>query len=265
MEQELIDCFEKYGLDYTPINNLESLTKIHNLFLNDVMFNPMNAVEYGHIGLYYDVHDKIKEMKFHYKCAIDLGDVDSMHNLAFHYQLQNKESKIIKYYKMAIEHGDMESISELTNYYYNKKVKCDEMVELLKTTIEKEKDNEKNYNYVNEFMFKLGHWYSEIDDYDFMKKYYEMAAKRNHVSSIMNLGEYYYRNKMRFQLMKFYIKFPDIIIREKVYIIINTIIKSKLCDTKFLKLLIKCKISEKDNFFNGVGILLNCIKNDMIC
>ena len=149
MEDDIISFLKEYDLTYVKIDNIKSIEKIHNLFINgDTNENPETDIEYLYYGNYYRY--KIKDydsMKKYFLMAIELNNVFAMQNLADFYQDEKDYDSMKKYYLMAIE---------------------------LKYLIA---------------MVNLAYFYQYIEkDYDSMKKYYLMAIELTEPIAMNNLG-----------------------------------------------------------------------------
>ena len=167
------------------------------------------------LGRYYELIEKdySKMLNYYFK-GIDLGDIESMRNLANYFNTINEFNKMIICFEMAAEKGDILSMKELAKWY-------------------KKSNDTKNMLYWYELaanvyndiysILKLGDWYADneelklsaywykkaaekgdsngmhsyafylgqIKDFDEMKKYYYMSGDLGNSDSFNNLAVYY--------------------------------------------------------------------------
>jgi TPR repeat protein len=117
--------FKECGVTYYTLENTQSIMKIHNLFIHDKMFEPVNDSEYNHVGLYYEKikKDYINAEKY-YIIATEGNNVNAMNNLAIYYDYMKKDyTNAKKYYIMAIDRGDGDAMNNLAFYYEKNKKK----------------------------------------------------------------------------------------------------------------------------------------------
>lgn len=257
MEQELIDFLYKLGYVHIQIPN-DHLKRIYDLFLSDILFEPMNSIEYGYVGIYYEYKKNYDLMKKNYLIAINLGNVNSMVNLAYYYlecKINRKENQndelIEKYYIMAVELGNTTAMLHLGVYHdYNRNYPKMEKYYLMAA------ENGNSYGYLNlgqhhvnnynndsaiyyllkaiyadntEAMFVLGSLYrNRYSNYDEMKKYILMAIKRNHSKSFSYLARYYQERTMLINLLELYVDYPHMIEESEIVKIIVQLIDSNL-------------------------------------
>lgn len=93
--------------EYIPIDNHESLTKIYNLYVNGVRFEPSNGVECVYMGTYcYFKQADFDGTIYFYEKGAAYGNVDAMYCAGkFYCDNTINEEKTIKYFEMAISHG----------------------------------------------------------------------------------------------------------------------------------------------------------------
>tara|TARA_R110001599_G_scaffold54300_1_gene151116 strand:+ start:1090 stop:1962 length:873 start_codon:yes stop_codon:yes gene_type:complete len=203
--EELKNCLEKYGLIYVPIDGEDSLTKIYNLWVNNIFEEPELQTEIFYYGSYYqNVEKNYDLMKKYYLLGIKLNDVLSMHNLANYYNIVEKNYDLMKkYYLLGIKLNDFLSMNNLADYY---------------NLVEK--------------------------NYDLMKKYYMMAIKLNNKISMNNLACYYEYIEKNYDLAKKYylmaIKLGNSVSLDNLILYYNT---SK--DFSFIKIAVEYNITEK--------------------
>src|SRR5438128_171944 len=103
MEEELINFFKNHKYGY-PKSNIDSIEKIYNLFINNILFDPKTGNEFHFMGLYYAINENYDKMKECYLIAIEKENIISMIALGSYYQIRIKNyDKMKKYYLMAID------------------------------------------------------------------------------------------------------------------------------------------------------------------
>lgn len=87
-------------------------------YLIALRYDPNDTFIIRQIATYYwIVEGKYSEMIKYYQMATDLGDTESMIELALFYQDHWKYEEMIKYFLMAVEHGNTEAMVCLANHY----------------------------------------------------------------------------------------------------------------------------------------------------
>ena len=115
MEQELIQFLRLHNLIYVQITNSDSLIKIHNLFINNMINICNQDISDGELLFYYGVYYRLKsdttKMVEYYLKSIDCGNSCAMINCAEWYNKQNMHDVAQKYYLMAIDHGNKNAMN----------------------------------------------------------------------------------------------------------------------------------------------------------
>ena len=174
--------------DFTAIIiNDSSLKKIHDLFIKDTMFEPINCNEYYYVAIYYqNVMGDYENTKKYYLMAIEEGHVTAMHYLACHYlDFEKDYLNAIKYFLMATENNYSDSMVKLADLF-----EC----------INEDRINTEKYylmaiNHGNIIaMRKLGYYYQRIAIFKNAKKYYLMAIENGNVIAMNDLGKLFLNN-----------------------------------------------------------------------
>lgn len=189
---------DKHKHIYIEIDNEISMTYIHNLLINNVVFEDSNDIETYYLGHYYKIIKKdYVTMKKYYLKSIDNGNDNAMNNLAKYYCDIEKNYKLAKkYFLMAIDKNNGYAINGLALYYQN---------------VEKDYVLAKKYLLMGEnignvnAITNLGYFYQNIEiNYDLMKKYYEKAIEKGCKTAILNLCIYYQTIELNDKMAKKY-------------------------------------------------------------
>src|SRR6266705_977649 len=115
MEKELKKFFQE-NLDYTPFPETDSIEKVYNLFINNILFEPQTPTECIYLGDYYwkqvtFLYCEREKMLEYYLMAIDKGNIRAMNDLGwFYWRSEYVDYPLaIKYFKMAIKIGNYET------------------------------------------------------------------------------------------------------------------------------------------------------------
>jgi TPR repeat protein len=95
--------FKEYGISYIPIEDTQLLTKIYDLFQNNIIFEPVNGEEFRYIGSYYRcVKKDFMSAEKYYQLAVEHGDAYAMNSLAVYFDdIKEDHVNAKKYYFMA--------------------------------------------------------------------------------------------------------------------------------------------------------------------
>lgn len=143
-------------LTFVNIDDETSIAKIHNLLINDFLFEPINEIEFFYMGVYYDCYNKksIFCAEKYYLVAAEKGNVAAMNNLGCFYEnIKLNYPLAKKYYLMAIQNNCVTAMYNFALYHKNKE-----------------------------------------DNSILMQKYHMMAIKNNHKKSFTLLYSYYSKN-----------------------------------------------------------------------
>lgn len=256
MEQKLKDIIIDFNCTYISIPD-NCMENIYNLFINDIIFKPTQAIEYYYMGVYYHKKKQYALMKMYYLTAITLEDSYAMNNLGFYYRYEKVNyDKMKKYYLMAIERENDFAMNNLGHYYDRIEKDYEKAEKYYLMSIKRN-----NLQAINNIAFHYG----ETREYDKMEKYYKMAFEKGNLLALQYLYNYYQKNDIKLRLLNLQIDYPDANHKIKIVNNIKAIIKNKIdINKKFAELLIKFGIMSENKVFNGNSILLNCIKNSMI-
>ena len=118
MEKEIKNFIEDYGSIYIKINDEQSIKKIYDLLINNIIVEPINDIEYLYFGFYYqEVIKDFEIMLKYYLKAIQKGNSDAMFNLGSYYKEQGDYKQMEKYYLEAINNGDNDAMNNLEVHY----------------------------------------------------------------------------------------------------------------------------------------------------
>ena len=197
-EADITIILNNYDADYITIDNKDSLTKIHNLFMHNVSYCATTSTEYLYLGWYYcNVTKNYPMMEVCYQTAISNGCAIAMNNFAFYHRYNTKDYiSMEKYYEMAISNGCAIAMNNFANYHQHTKdyISMEKYYEMAIS----------NGCVMAMHNFAFYHQYT-TKDYISMEKYYEMAISAGYVTSMMNFA-YYHRDVTK-----------DYILMEKYY------------------------------------------------
>ncbi len=91
MEKTLKSFLREHNFKYEKINNFDSLKKICDLCINNIIFEPITVIEIHYLGFYYQHFNKnIDLMKKYYKFGIEKSFMLSLKNLRKYFDNNNK-------------------------------------------------------------------------------------------------------------------------------------------------------------------------------
>lgn len=210
---------------YAPIYTDTSIDNIYNLFVNNIIFKPIDIVDHLYLGIYYDkiVKDNYL-MNTHYKYAIKQGDIYALFYYCF--SCGNNCSKI-KYYKIGINKkiiifSASAGVYYRLNYNYDEMKKCfDDFLNdnnsLIDILHQQYSYTNEDYEYTKSKMDKIYHdtkiqilkivasyYYNIEKNYD-MGYFYLLQVDDDKDTNVMNmLGLYYYNHKQNYKAAKQY-------------------------------------------------------------
>jgi hypothetical protein len=290
MEQQIINFIKNKNNVHIDIENEDSIKKIYELLINDIIYDPINIIENYYLGWYYcKVKQEYDLMKKHYLICIEHNDNNAMNNLGCYYMNIEKNYDLTKkYYLMAADNVHTRSIHNLGVYYHNIEKNYDLMKKYYSIAIDKNyissmynlalyyKNIEKNYDLMKKYylmaieqnnvdsMLNLGYYYQTIEpNYDLMKKYYYMAIDNNDTNSLNNFMIYYDNYDLPIDKLEFFIKYIDKIKRSKIINIINDIAKIKLNkedNKKFIDIIVNFEYKDEDNISSLVRNFVEIFK-----
>ena len=201
MDNDIKNILSKHKSNYSKIP-IESIKKIHDLLVNNMIYNPLNDIEMYYLGWYYKHIEKdYANMKKYLLMAINKGNTYAMYSLGLYYHhidknLMNDDHNLTKkyyglmkkYYLMAINKGNSMAMNNLGWHYQEIENNHDQMKKYYLMAIDKGDSTAMN---------NLGWHYEHIEkDYDMMKKYYLMAVDKGCSHTMRNLGSYYNVNNL---------------------------------------------------------------------
>ena len=174
----------RHGLEYLDIKNKKSFKKIYDLFIHDILFDPIYELEMNYVAFYYEcVKNDYEKMKQYFLMAIDQGYVIAMRNLAIYYEKTEKDKiNAIKYFLMAIEKDHVESMFDLAHMFE----KLDD-----KVNVEKYYLMAIDHGHINS-MKRLAKYYRGLGNHRKTIKYFLMAIEKGNTSAMNQLALYYY-------------------------------------------------------------------------
>jgi len=116
MIEAIKKVLSEYNLTYIHIEDA-SILNIYNLYVNNILFEPVTHCELLYMGVYYKTIKNYIEMEKYYLMAIKKGNQDAMYNLAVYYKNIKNYIEMEKYYLMAIEKGNDKAMNNLAVYY----------------------------------------------------------------------------------------------------------------------------------------------------
>ena len=203
-KQEILkNKLKEYGFKFNEnsIQNKNSFNKIYDLFLHDIIFDPINnCIEYCYVGIFYFyVKQDYDTAKKHYLMAIDkYDDVNAIKYLGYLYMQELNYEMGEKYYLMAIDKKDFESMNELACVYDHCLENYEKAITYYLMAIE--------FGYIVA-MKNLAFLYEELENHENAIKYHLMAIDHGDIKSIKNLSNYYkydmhdYNNAKKYMLM----------------------------------------------------------------
>ena len=91
MEEAFIQFIKEHNYTYKKIQNFDSLKKIHDLCINNIIFEPITVIEIHYLGFYYEfININIDLMKKYYKLGIEKSFMLSSKNLCAYFDKNNK-------------------------------------------------------------------------------------------------------------------------------------------------------------------------------
>ena len=252
METDIINLLQSYDSSYVEISDETSLSNIHELLINNILFEPVTDIDFLYLGWYHIMITKnyTKSEKC-YQIAIDRGYIPAMHCLAaYHYNITKDYVTMKKYYHMAIDKGYVESMNNFG--YYHQFITKDYI------TMEKYYQMAIDKGYVSS-MNNFGHYHNNITkDYITMEKYYQMAIDRGNQFAMYNFGYYHqFITEDYITMEKYYLMAID----KKYDLAMNLLVKyyeDNLMHLKSLKLhILHSKNREKIiELFNRISALI---------
>ena len=189
LESELEQKLEEYNVSSELIENLDTLIEVHDLFINNVIYEiskdtPDISIKYNFLSVYYEtvMNDRNKMIEYSLE-AYKLGCSTSVLNLGRCYEAEKDYTEMEKYYLMASEHGNSEAMLRLASYY---NIYHDDIVLMKKYLLmATEHDN------TNAMLRLANYYYNEKNEMDLAKKYWLMAVKHGDTSVIQIINNYY--------------------------------------------------------------------------
>jgi len=220
-EDNNIDAIHLYGIYYQKMQQYIKMTSCYD-----------QAINKGHFGAlirlvdYYDNDSAIKLL--HDKQSEDKWKVRAIYLLGKHYEKMHQYDNMLIYYKQAIELDNMDALHNLVNYYYNnnenkmaekilvdigKKGKADALYLLAKYYESKDLNTSKKIKYYElairqnhlGAMFDLAHEYQRTGkNPQKMIKYYKKCIKNGMVNAMISLASYYEKKGNHDDMIFFY-------------------------------------------------------------
>lgn len=166
------DEMAKYSIEIMINKNKEYFDvalKLFNYYCGIVSKNNPEALECAEIG-------------------IKNGSATFMNNMGFYCIVKKNYDEAKKYFLGAIENGSVEAIHKLCTYYDTIEKNYDEVAKYSLMIIEKNIER-----YLDRAINNLEHYYIKCkQDNVESKKYCEMGVKRGNITSINNMGIYYF-------------------------------------------------------------------------
>jgi tetratricopeptide (TPR) repeat protein len=236
--KEIIRYVREFSYDYKMLdmlinhclqnNDIESLNNNYIIKINNT--NILGRMFFN-LGEKYRIIKNYEQMKKYYLLAITNNCFFASHNLGIYYLTTSDPNKLIKaeeYLLIGVNnniHQSFHAISKLyivmNNFENTKKYlllcfnkfRCPTSVHQLAYYYYHYKQNydamKKYYEiaikaHYTPSMRNLGNYFKSINDYDNLLKYYKMAINYNDIESLFQLADYYYSNKINYDLVKNY-------------------------------------------------------------
>ena len=260
MEQDIIIIFKKYDCGYVKIECEESTKKIHKLFCENIIFDPVTTDEMRYVGMYhYKVTKNYEEMEKHFCNAIDKGNVMAIYNLGhYHHHITKNYQKMEKFYKLAIDKGNEEAMFSLAYYHDKITHNYEEMEKYYLMAINLGDSDAMN---------NLGTYYEEIiKDYIEMEKYYLMAITNGNNMAFHNLTIYYEEMSLHMDLLKLCVQFDKMVNRDKIIEAFNIVSCRGLTKEEegtFLNLVNEFEFLEMDKLCVSLKLLVRSVKENI--
>ena len=225
METDIINLLRSHDSSYIKINDETSLSNIHGLLINNILFEPIADVDFLYFGWYhYNITEDYITMEKYYKMAIDKGSGNSMNNFGlYHNNITKNYVEMEKYYQMAIDRENRVA------------------------------------------MYNFGYYHQVItEDYVMMEKYYLMAINKGHDLAMNKLVKYYEDNMMYFKSLNLHIshsKNREKII--ELFNCISALILNEEDIKQFLDLVSKFEFIPDDKLCASLKLFLNSKKDQL--
>ena len=254
---DIKNVISENGSSYTKIS-IESIKRIHDLFFNNIIYNPLNDIEISYLAWYYkNIKIDYDLMKKYYMMGIDKGNTNDMNHLGSYYKNIEKDyDQMKKYYLMAIDKGNPHAMNNLGWYYgYIEKDYAKMKIYFLMAI---DKDD-------GDAMYSLGLHYEDIEkDYDLMKKYYLMAIDKGNTTAMYSLEMYYQVNDLWIEkIIDFYQRNVEITEDHVLEMFANC----KMTDDKLINLIMTIDLRSYENCPKHIKMAQNYyilnIKNEL--
>lgn len=249
---------EKFEITYVYINDKTSFAKIYDLFINDIMFEPINGMENNYLGLYFrNIKKDYNKAKCHYLIAIERGNTVAIHNLADLYMETKDYDNAEHYYLMAVKYNT-NSFNGLAWFYNN--IKKDFINAEIYYKIAASHGNILPMNNLACFYYKRGNY---VD----AKVYSLMAIKHGNVQSINILMNCYKINENTVELINLFTKYHDFIKRTKIIYYVGQIWNSELYFDEYqhlVKFLLFFEFQTGDDIPTSLKTFAKMLKNKLI-
>jgi hypothetical protein len=204
LEMEIIKFLVINKYIYLPIDNESSIKKIHNLLINDQIFEPELAIEMQYLGFYYNLKNDYTEMEKYYLMGIRLyNNKYCILSLNLYYKrigkpLISEKTKPV----VVLSDKEIELIKFLEKLGYGYlKIDCEKSINNIHDLLINEKMFESETGIEIHY---LGIYYDSKKEYELMIKYFLMAIDNKYYFSGINLGQYY-KSIGNYNLMKKYL------------------------------------------------------------
>ena len=243
---------------YVPIDDNESINKIHDLFLHDIKFEPTNGIECCYIGIYFkSICGDYVNAKKYYLMGIEYGNSTSMNNLAIYYhRIKCKKNLAEKYFLMAIDHGCIYAPFGIANIYEenNDNVNAIKYLEMA--------SNYGNINAMNELIYI----YNKINDHTNINKYCILLIKIDYKNKHYIEDFYLITKNEPVKLLKFYLKNHELVKRSDILRIMTYVFKRDLNAKQydsFVKILSQFEFLPSDELPKLFRTLINLLRYNM--
>jgi len=201
MEEFIKQTLKTNSMTFVPIENPIILKKIYDLFQNssenNINLECSNSEYSFYCGVYFSIKQNLKQIKYWYTKASELGNANGMNKLGVYYEEVENNAEQGKYwYTKASELGNTNAMGNLGLYYKN----FENDSEQSKYWYEKasELGNEKAMN-------NLGFYYQFFEkNMEQAKLWYEKASELGSTLAMINLGIFYKNVEKNTELEKYW-------------------------------------------------------------
>lgn len=204
-----IDVLKKklneYDILYVPINDFDSFIKIHDLYMNDIMFDPSNETECGYIGMYYEcIKPNYIDTEKYFLMMVDYDPINVTHCLILNfYNVKKDHGKMEKYFLNIIDDSHSHVWKNLVSYYSIVKHNLSIAIEDYMMAFRKYGTGDVSIDLTSNFI-------QAKKNYKNLAEHYDTAIENGYVDAINRMANYYkYIEKDDVNSVKYYLMAID--------------------------------------------------------